>query len=279
MADQQVPGSNPVFDSIYNPSGFDGQVTSDWLRLGGIPPALRKDLIDFSTADFESFKTNFQNYVKSVYPDDYNNFVESDLGMMLTELFAYQAAVLSYKADALAQENYLATARTSEGLMKLLELIGVSLRGSVPAKANCVLTNEAVSGVSGAGDSMTIGLADRTIDMVSTRDNLPLTYTLYNVDANGNIDMQAQDIVLDKDDFDSDGLIASGLLLLEGRLQTETGNFLAGVTNQTINLPLPSVIEGSIIVSGADGFFTEVDNIWFASAGAQVFQKKYNEDF
>ena len=37
-----VPGYNPVFDAIYNPSGFDGQVTSDFLRLGGIPAALRK---------------------------------------------------------------------------------------------------------------------------------------------------------------------------------------------------------------------------------------------
>ena len=32
-----VPGYNPAFDSIYNASGFDGQVTSDFLRIGGIP--------------------------------------------------------------------------------------------------------------------------------------------------------------------------------------------------------------------------------------------------
>jgi hypothetical protein len=118
-----VPGYNPAFDSIYNSSGFDGQVTSDFLRLGGIPAAQRKDLIDFSTADFDTYKTRFQDYVKSVYPQDYNNFAESDLGQMLTELFAYMGAVMSFKADALAQENYLATAKTNEGVIKLLELI------------------------------------------------------------------------------------------------------------------------------------------------------------
>ena len=70
-----IPGFNPAFESIYNPSGFDGQVTSDFLRLGGIPAALRKDLIDFSTADFDEFKESFNNYVKSVYPNDYNNLL------------------------------------------------------------------------------------------------------------------------------------------------------------------------------------------------------------
>ena len=34
-----------------------------------------------------------------------------------------------------------------------------------------------------------------------------------------------------------------------------------------------------IIVSGADGIFTEVENIWFASAGDKVFEKRYNNNF
>ena len=56
MANQNVPNSNPAFDSIYNPSGFDGQVTSDRLRLGGIPEALKKDLIDFCRESLAGFK-------------------------------------------------------------------------------------------------------------------------------------------------------------------------------------------------------------------------------
>ena len=280
MADQNVPNSNPAFDSIYNPSGYDGQVTSDWLRLGGIPDALKKDLINFSTADFDDFKVSFNNYVKSVYPADYTNFVESDLGQMLTELFAYQAAVLSFKADALAQESYISTAKTPEGLLKLLELIGISLRGPVPAKATGKVTIEdATYAVTGDLDTMTILQSDRNVDTVSTRDNLPLAYTLYRVDANGNIDMQAEEIQLTKDDFSVDGLVAANLLLLEGKLQTATGTFLNGSTNQVIPLTLPSVIEGSVVVSSVDGWYTEIDNIWFASAGTQSFELKYNEDF
>jgi hypothetical protein len=277
-----VPGYNPAFDSIYNSSGFDGQVTSDFLRLGGIPAAQRKDLIDFSTADFDTYKTRFQDYVKSVYPQDYNNFAESDLGQMLTELFAYMGAVMSFKADALAQENYLATAKTNEGVIKLLELIGIEIRGPVSSKATAQLTlpSDPVSG----GTTVTIPFADRTVDTVSTRDNLPLSYTLYKVDTNGNIDQtNLQDIVLGRFDFDDDPANLKtdlgSLLLLEGKLQQVEGTFRTGVTQQTIDITLPSVIEGSVVVSGTDGLFTEVENIFFASADAQVFQKKYNDDY
>ena len=283
MDNKQIPGSNPAFDSIYNNRGFDGQVTSDFLRLGGIPPALKKDLVNFSTADFDDFKASFIDYIKSVYPNDFNNFIESDLGIMLSELFAYLGTLLSFKADALAQENYIATAKTSEGLVKLLELIGISMRGPVPSKATAELViDDAVNSITDARQC-TIGLNDRVVDTVSTRDNLPLSFTLYQVDSAGNIDMQSPDITLTSTEFSDDvsGLRTNDgvLVLLEGKMQTLEGVFRTGVTNQTIDITLPSVVEGSIVVSASDGFYTEVENIWFASSAAKVFEKKYNEDF
>ncbi len=278
-----VPGYNPAFDSIYNVSGFNGQVTTDFLRLGGLPSSFRKDLIDFSTADFDDFKESFNNYIKSVYPSDYNNFIESDLGQMLSELFAYMGAVLSYKADALAQENYLATAKTSEGLIKLLELIGIEIKGPIPAKATAQITMPAANPM-GSGTTLDIPFSDRTVQTVSTKDNLPLTYTLYKVDSNGNIDQtNLQGIALDETNFTDDPSNLKSnlgdLLLLEGQLQQVSGTFSTGVLNQVIEIPFPSVIEGSVVVSGSDGVFTEIENIWFASSTALVFQKKYNDDY
>lgn len=273
---ENIPGYNPSFDSIYNPSGFNGQVTSDFLRLGGIPAALRKDLIDFSTADFDEFKASFETYIKSVYPSEYNNFIESDLGQMLSELFAYMGAVISFKADALAQENYISTAKTSEGLLKLLELIGIELRGPIPAKATCTLTTDTPIN---PGEELVIPQAQRTVDTVSTRDNLPLAFTLYKVDSNGDIDMQSDGLSIPAEDFNADASTVEGLLLLEGRMQTLAGTFAQSVTNQTIDIPLPSVVDGSVVVSATDGFYTEIENIWFASGGSKVFQRKNNDDF
>lgn len=281
MADNNVPGSNPAFDSIYNPKGFDGQVTSDFLRLGGIPAHLRKDLIDFSTADFDDFKNSLLSYLKAVYPNDFTNFYQSDLGIMLLELFSYMGAVISFKADAVAQESYIATAKTAESVTKLLELIGVSLKGPISSKASATLTIPSEShAVSAGGDSITLGPSDRTFSIVSTKDGLPLTYTLYKVESNGNIDMESESLSLTSSDADtSEGLVFKDLLMLEGEYQQQLGTFSDLSVQQKISVQLPSVVEGSIIVSSTDGFYTEIENIWFASAGANVFEKTYNEDF
>jgi len=278
MTDQVVPGSNPAFDSIYNHDGYDGQVSSDFMRLGGIPADMRKDLINFSTTDFDEFKDRFNDYVKSVYPKDYTNFAESDLGQMLSELFAYMAAVMSFKADALAQESYLATAKTQQGIVKLLELIGVTLRGPVSAKANATVTiNDPTQSIT--DQDLIIDQSSRSVQTTSTRDNLPLTYTLYKVGTNGNIDMQSASIALSQSDSGGDGSSFENLLLLEGQLQTDDGTFPAGTASPNIELTMPSIVEGSVSLSSVDGWYTEIDNIWFASAGSQVFQLTYNEDF
>ena len=280
MVDQNVPNSNPPFDSIYNPSGFDGQVLSDFMRLGGIPPALRKDLIDFSTADFDQFKESFLDYIKAVYPNDFNNFYESDLGIMLAELFAYMSAVLSFKADAIAQENYIATAKTDESVLKLLQLIGVSLRGPVCAKANGTLTIQDTAYAVTGGGSITLSLSERMRHTTSTRDNLPLTYTIYKVASNGNIDMLDSKLVLDEADSTTSGTVFPNLVLLEGEAQVDTGTFsTAAATSQFITLSYPSVIEGSIFVSSSDGIYSEIESIWFASGDQKVFEKVYLPDF
>lgn len=280
MTDQNVPGSNPAFDSIYNPSGYDGQVTSDFMRLGGIPAALRKDLINFSTADFDDFKARFNDYIRSVYPQDFTNFVESDLGIMLSELFAYMAAVLSFKADALAQENYLATAKTQEGVTKLLQLIGVNLRGPVSAKANGKVEIGDPLEALIADEQLTLTQEERVIHTTSTRDNLPLTYTLYEVKPNGDIDMESPSLALEYQySADEAGLVWENLVLLEGELNTQDGVFPPGTARPDIAVTVPSVIEGSTSVSCVDGWYTEIDNIWFASAGSKVFQLTYADDF
>ena len=69
-------------EGIYNTSAFDGTVESDFLKLGIIPDATKAELIDYSVADFDDYKLALTNYLQAVYPLDYNNFIESDLGIL-----------------------------------------------------------------------------------------------------------------------------------------------------------------------------------------------------
>ncbi|MHA2384566.1 MAG: hypothetical protein ACXACT_18505 [Candidatus Thorarchaeota archaeon] len=80
-------------------------VASDFLKLVNIPDDKKPELIDYTATDFLELRNALIEYVKAVYPLDYKNFAESDLGVMLLELVAYMGSVLSLKADMLVHER------------------------------------------------------------------------------------------------------------------------------------------------------------------------------
>ena len=61
------------FRGLYNVSGFDGTITSDFAKLGVIPDDKKADMIDYSLSDFEEYRVALRDYLKAVYPVDYNN--------------------------------------------------------------------------------------------------------------------------------------------------------------------------------------------------------------
>lgn len=60
--------------------------------------------------------------------------------MMLVELVAYMGHILSYKTDFLANESFLKTARMRDSVKKLVQLIGVKMRGPLAAAADARIT-------------------------------------------------------------------------------------------------------------------------------------------
>ena len=267
----------------YNASAFDGTVQSDFMRLGQIQELAKSQLIDYSVADFDEFKEALMDYVKAVYPDDYNNFVQSDLGVVFIELFAYLASVLSLKADFLANESYLSTVKTPENLRKVLELIGVKMKGPIASKATALLTPESSVSFAG-GDTLTIPSNQRTVTTTSQRDNTQLTYTLYKINkATGLIDeattAQTGDLLLDYNSY-GEGSNFTGLVLLEGTYKTLRGTFSTAQSSKRIRVPDPSIIEGSIFVSSGDEVYSEIQSLSLASGSTDaVFEKIYNDDY
>ena len=99
---------------------FSGAVSSDFMKLADIPLSKKPSFINFAATDFLSLRASLVDYIRAVYPLEYQYFVESDLGMMFIELVAYMGSVMSMKADMLANENFLATAKQCK------EIIGVN---------------------------------------------------------------------------------------------------------------------------------------------------------
>lgn len=267
---------------------FSGTVESDFLKLVAVEPAKKENLINYGATEFTDLRAALINYIKAVYPLDYQNFIESDLGVMLIEQVAYMGAVLSFKADMLANENFLRTARKRESVKKLMELIGVRMRGPLAAAADAKLTFSSPTWTSGSPTELTITPANRAFTVTSPEDGAPINFTLYKV-VNGLVDLanDTGNIVLNtsSEGETADGVDFRNLVILEGALIQESGEFIDPEITKVINLNQSPVIEGSVEVfiegdANTSGVYTQVDNIFSASgASDKVFQLVTTDDF
>ena len=264
------------FEGLYNISGFDGTIESDFLKLGQVPDDRKPDLIDYNINGFDQYRTALQNYLRSVYPLDYNNFAASDLGQMLLEMFAYMASVLALRADMTANEMYIDTVKNEDNLKRLLELIGVSMKGPTASKATGLLTFP--DDVTPTADVI-IPERNRTVQVINERSNVALSYTVTRQFTNGDLDLFSKDLTIPLSDFNGTKYVSS-LFLLEGALKTQNGTFRGGQkTRQTFEITDGPVIEGSIGLSSTEAGgtqYNEITNLFLASGGAQpVFEKTY----
>jgi hypothetical protein len=263
---------------------FSGTISSDFMKLAPIALNRRQDLINFAATDFFSLRNALIDYVKAAYANEYKYFVESDLGMMFIELAAYMGAVMSMKADMLANENFLSTAKQRQSVKRLLELVGVRMRGPLSAAADAQITFDSdLTTIS----SVNIGPAQRTFEITSPEDGAQTTYTLYKV-VNGLVDQANNNATITLDPT-SEGLgneknIFQNLVIQEGSLVVETGEFAATEGQKTIPLTDGPVVEGSIEVfitspnAESQGAYKVVDNLFFASgASDKIFEIVFDE--
>ena len=270
---------------------FSGTIVSDYMKLAKIPTWKKPQYIDFAASDFLTLRDSLIRYIKGVYPMDYDYFSESDLGMMLLETVAYMGSVMSMKADMLANENFFATARQKKSVKKLLELIGVRMRGPLSAAADA----KATFAMSPAGTvpSFVLTPPQRIMTVNSPLDGAALTYTLYKT-VNGYLeDANATgDVTLYWNESDNPAAatnassVYTNLVLQEGAFVTDAGEFAATEGIKTIPLTQAPVVEGSVSVfvtdtqSAASGAYTEVDNVYFASGTSdKIFEILYDDTF
>lgn len=246
---------------------FNGLVTSDFLKQTRLDDSLKGSLIDFTASDFLTIRESLIKYVQAAYPLDYNYFVESDLGMVFIELVAAMGHIMSYKADFLANENYLATAQKRSSVKKLLDLIGVRMRGPTSAAANAKLTLETPR----TSGTLSIPLESRTFTVTSPEDNTQLTYTLYKYNPNGFVELDNVEGNLEFPYTNSTSATIDSLILQEGNLVQQTGTFADTDALKSIILNQAPIIEGSVQVQITSplpentGSYRQVENIYFAS--------------
>jgi Baseplate J-like protein len=94
-----------------------------------------RQVIDYMARDYASFRNALIGLIPRKLPE-WTDRSEADFGIVMIELFAYMADILSYYQDRIANEAFLTTAQERRSVIEHLNLIGYELQGAAPATAH-----------------------------------------------------------------------------------------------------------------------------------------------
>lgn len=80
--------------------------------------------LNYTNQDFWSMKSRLIDFIKERFGDTFNDFIESDLAMMLIENWAFIADTLSFKMDQIANEVFIDTVTEVDNAFRLAMLVG-----------------------------------------------------------------------------------------------------------------------------------------------------------
>ncbi|HKQ05859.1 MAG TPA: baseplate J/gp47 family protein [Blastocatellia bacterium] len=93
-----------------------------------------RQVIDYLARDYNSFRQALIDLIPAKLPE-WTDRSEADFGIVLIELFAYMADILSYYQDRVANEAFLNTAQERRSVINHLRLIGYEMAAAAPAAA------------------------------------------------------------------------------------------------------------------------------------------------
>ena len=208
--------------------------------------------LNYANQDFWSMKTRLIKFCQerfgpggTVLPNTFNDFVESDLAIMMIENFAFLADLLSFKIDQYANEQGIGTVTQLDNAFRIAQNVGFKPQPPIAASSMWTAT------IPGTTNSDVEILTPVPINLVSN--NTPLIIELFQADANNEPIFNSPIII------PAGQVINSSVIGLEGTTITTsfTGN---GNPSQTITLTNNPVIFDSIQVTVDGKTWQEVDS-------------------
>ena len=103
---------------------------------------------DFQSYDFENLRRTMITYLRTNYPEDFNDYIESSEYLALVDLVAFVGQSVAFRVDLNARENFLELAERRDSILRLARLISYNAKRNVPAqgllKFTTVKTTETV---------------------------------------------------------------------------------------------------------------------------------------
>lgn len=225
---------------------------------------MRLPRTNFSGLDWDNIIQDITNLVQDnpTYSTAWDDFLSSDAGRMLVELFAYIADQLATRIDWIANENFIGTATLKSSVIRILKLIGYNFTLPISASVNTTTTVNDWTPISNEGDIgfyLTVGYENgdtgwEPFSITATgKDGTIKTFELLDVNTATGIPNYSTSIYVLS--------ISETKTFHEGRTVIDT--FEAETDNNPIfTLTRPSVIEDSVLVrliGDTGGLTTETD--------------------
>ena len=115
-------------------------VAEDWKR---IYQSYRN--ADFQSYDFDNLRRTMINYLRTNYPEDFNDYIESSEYLALIDLIAFLGQNISFRIDLNSRENFLELAERRESVLRLARLLSYNPKRNQAAEGLLKVTSISTS--------------------------------------------------------------------------------------------------------------------------------------
>ena len=88
---------------------------------------------DFESYDFENLRRVMINYLRTNYPEDFNDYIESSEYLALVDIIAFLGQSVAFRVDLNARENFLELAERRDSILRLSTLISYNAKRNIAA--------------------------------------------------------------------------------------------------------------------------------------------------
>lgn len=238
-----------------------------------------RQAIDYLARDYASFRKALIDLIPAKLPE-WTDRSEANFGIVLIELFAYMADILSYYQDSIANEAFLATAQERRSVIQHLRLIGYEMAPAAPAtgRLNVIVGNNVNDTVEiRPGDQFsTPSTAERTSMLFEYVDTKPLVLDLSKLVAGTAL----------KPDGSPDPnfkMAANAIPVTEGRsIANEVVGAADGSPNRQFQLAQPRALAGSLQIvtqtNPPSAPWTQRDTLAYSSGADRDFTVQIDEN-
>lgn len=215
--------------------------------------------LNYTNQDFWSMKTRLVEFTQQRFGNEFTDFVESSLAIMLLENWAFVADTLSFKMDQIANEIFIDTVTEIDNAFRLCKLVGYNPLPPIAAKSywTASLTNAITTDIS-------IVTPQR---VVVNGGGESVTMELFAADSEGN-PLFDEDIIIP-----ANSLVNASVIGLQGQTRKETISG-TGSRNQILQSRYQGVIFDSSSVEIDGSLWNKVD---FFSEGKPL--KEYRIEY